>query len=101
MSEVVTYKNAGVDGCFCQIKLDSGERVLISIAQPGIELFELDQAGVVPIKTLVSWDIVDIGSAIQIFADLGFPEKPPLDAIKDRILKCRSIVELLQLCGQA
>ena len=50
MGEVITYMNAGEIGIFCQIKLDSEERILISIGKEddtsespgGIKILELD-----------------------------------------------------------
>lgn len=96
MSEVITYKNTA-EQCFCQLKLDSGERVLISIAQTGIKLFQLGLAGLVPIRTVAEWDIPQIWTAIRIFADLDAPQKPPLDTIRDRLLRCRSIADIEEL----
>jgi hypothetical protein len=96
MSEVITYKNSG-EGSFCQVKLDSGEHVLISIAQTGIKLFQLGLAGLVPTSTLADWSIAEIPSAIRVFADLDAPQKPPLDAIRDRILQCRSTSDIREL----
>ena len=68
MSEVITYKNTAKQ-CFCQLKLDSGERVLISIARTGVKLFQLGLAGLLPIRTLAEWDVPQIRTAIRIFAD--------------------------------
>jgi hypothetical protein len=97
MSKVITYKNASADGCYCQIQLDSGERVLISIAQSGIALFQLDVHGLTAIATLAEWSTGEIPEVIQLFADLAIPEKPPLDAIRDRLLQCSSILQLMEL----
>ena len=36
--------------------------------------------------------------AIQIFADSADPQKPPLDAIRDTILRCHSIADIEELC---
>jgi hypothetical protein len=100
MSEVITYKNT-VKQCFCQLKLDSGERVLISIAQTGIKLFQLGLAGLLPIRTVAEWDISQIRTAIRIFEDFDAPQKPPLDAIRDKLLHCRSIADIEDLITRA
>jgi hypothetical protein len=53
MSEVVAYRNDKYR-CFCQIKFDSGERILISIAsipKPSIKIFKLI-GGFLPIQTI-------------------------------------------------
>lgn len=81
-----------------QLQLDNGERILISIAQTGIALFKLDMAGLVPTQALFEWNISEVGSAIRLFADLSTPQKPPLDAMRDRLLQCRSVEEVLALC---
>jgi len=44
----VTYKNAGLSGVYSQIKLDSGERVMISIAASEIKIFRMKLGGLIP-----------------------------------------------------
>ena len=97
MSRIVTYANTP-EQCFCQIQLDSGERILISIAQTGIAIFELDSTGLVPTSTLFEWGIEDIGVAIRLFADFDDPQKPPLDAMRDALIRCPSIAAISDLC---
>ena len=58
MSKVVTYANSK-HLCYCQIKLDSGERVLISIAsdpKPSVQLKKLCFFGLWPIQTIWEYD---------------------------------------------
>ena len=93
MGKVITYKNEGSKGMFCQIKLESGERILISIAQNGVKIFKLGFMGMIPVKTL--WESNDIAHIVEIFADPANPEKPPLDAIRDELIDCKSIKEIL------
>lgn len=93
MGKIITYKNAGPKGMFCQIKLESGERILISIAQSGVKIFKLRFMGMIPVKTL--WELNDIVHMVEMFADPANPEKPPLDAIRDKLINCKSIKEVL------
>ena len=54
MGKVVTYGNSKYK-CFCQIKLDSGERLLISIVNiptPSVKLMKLRFFGLCPVQTI-------------------------------------------------
>jgi len=95
MASIVTYK----PGAYCQIKLDSGERVLISCATTGIKIMKLGLVGLVPTRTIADWPIAKLRSAIAIFADPSQPDLHPLDAIKNRLMSCPSIAEVEQLCA--
>ena len=64
--EIVTYKNTGPDGIFCQIKLNSGERVLISVGSGYIKIFKL-LFGFFPIKTI--WGPKSVAEASYIAKD--------------------------------
>lgn len=101
MGSVVTYKNDG-DKCFCQIKFESGERVLISIAgrpQPSIKVMRLTFAGMFPRNTVWELDSKKLDNPDQlakIIVKMFFPGKQlihPLDAIRDALLPCHSIQE--------
>lgn len=39
---------------YCQIKLDSGERILVSISNSDVKVFKLGFGGLLPTKTLLS-----------------------------------------------
>ena len=57
MTSVVTYAN-NERQAFCQIKFDTGERVLISIAglpKPSVKIMRLAFGGLFPVKTI--WGI--------------------------------------------
>lgn len=95
MAKVVNYK----EGRYCQLKLDSGERVLISIAQTGIKISKLRFGGIIPSNTICNWGASDLRSAIDIFADPNKPTKHPLDAIRDKLIECYSIEEIKQVCS--
>jgi hypothetical protein len=91
MGEVITYKNDEAH-CYCQVKLDSGERVLVSLGNGGIKVMELDPPGLLPVATL--WESSDARWIITTFLDpKREPVKHPLDAIRDRLLDCPSIAE--------
>jgi hypothetical protein len=98
MSKIVT-KNDNYQS-FCQIKLDDGNRILISVAQTGIKVMKLKWAGMVP-----SGDIFDI-STYDLFSDeyasarkkLTEKSLEPnmLDVFKDILLPCSSLEEVKQ-----
>lgn len=97
MSKVVTYSN-NPKGKFCQIKLDDGKRILISIAQPGIKIFKLGFFGTIPVATIFEISTLDLASdkyneAIQkIVKQTG--QLDPLDSLKELLISCKSIDEV-------
>jgi len=104
MGKVVTYKNNKYQ-CFCQIKLDNGEKVLISIASaptPSIKLMKLGFLGMWPIQTIWEYNPTMAGGydayvqkMMKMFQDpLAVELKHPLDILRDRILPCKSISEV-------
>lgn len=95
MAEVITYK----PGAYCQLKLASRERVLISCAQTGIKITKLGFGGLIPTKTIADWPISKLSSAIHIFADENNPSHHPLEAIKNKLMTCSSIREIEELCA--
>lgn len=95
MAEVISYK----PGAYCQLKLASRERVLISCAQTGIKIMKLGLGGLIPTKTIADWPVSRIEEAISIFADEGNPLQHPLEAIKNKLITCSSIREIEQLCS--
>ena len=111
MSKVVTYANNKYL-CYCQIKLDSGERVLISIAStptPCVKLKKLIFFGMWPIQTIWEYNPTMAGGyesyvrkMMQMFQDPSALEsKHPLDILRDRLLPCRSISEVLDSIFEA
>jgi hypothetical protein len=92
MAKIITYRNEGSKGVFCQLKLESGERILISMTQNNTKIFKLGLMGLVPMGTI--WESSDIEEMIRIFADPANPEKHPLDAIIGKLIDCKSIDEL-------
>ena len=78
MAEVITYK----PGAYCQLRLASRERVLISCAQTGIKIMKLGLGGLIPTKTIGDWLVSQLEAAIRIFADERNPSQHPLEAIR-------------------
>ena len=66
MSEVVRYSNTKLT-CYCQIKLDSGERILISIAtapKPCVKVIKLIWHGMLPIQTIWEYNPTLAGGTV-------------------------------------
>jgi len=61
MAKIITYK----EGAYCQIKFDSGERILISIAQTGIKIIQQKFMGLIPGPIIYECSLLDIKSAIE------------------------------------
>lgn len=104
MGKVVTYANNNYQ-CFCQIKLDNGERVLISIATaptPCVKLVKLVFFGLWPIQTIWEYNPTMAGGyeayvrkmMIMFQNPLDVEPKHPLDIFRDRLLLCKSISEV-------
>jgi hypothetical protein len=104
MAEVITYKNNKVQ-CFCQVKLDSGERVLISIASfpsPSVKLIRLGFMGLLPKETIWEYSAARAGgpdsyvnTLMSMLQDPTATEpKHPLDVMRDRLLSLGSIVDV-------
>lgn len=107
MSKVITYKNDKFR-CFCQIKFDNGERILISIASsqnPSVKISKLGLGGLIPIRTI--WEFTPtmaggydtyVRKLIAMFIDLEKnTNKHPLDAIRDKLLPSHSIDEAIRI----
>lgn len=92
MAKIITYKNEGAKGVFCQLKLESGERILISMTQKDTKIFKLGLMGLVPVGTV--WESSDIEEMIRIFANPTKPEQQPLEAIIEKLIECKSIEEV-------
>jgi len=104
MGKVVTYANNKYQ-CFCQIKLDNGERILISIASaptPNVKVKKLGFLGLWPIQTIWEYNPTMAGGydayvrkLMKMFQDpLAEEPKHPLDILRDRLLACKSISEV-------
>jgi hypothetical protein len=95
MAQVIAYK----PGAFCQLRLASRERVLISCAQSGIKIVKMGLGGLIPTKTIADWPVSRLEEATGIFADETNPSQHPLDAIRNKLMTCSSIRDIEQLCS--
>ena len=100
MGEVVTYSCTETTA-FCQLKLDSGERILISLAGspgPSIKIVKLALGGLIPVKTI--WGTDSPGrETLRLFGDRAYEVdsgKGILDLYKDELIRCKSIAEVRQ-----
>lgn len=104
MGTVMTYANNKYQ-CFCQVKLESGERILISIASaptPSVKIMKLILFGLIPFQTIWEYSPTMAGGyeayvrkMIMMFQDpLASEPKHPLDILRDRLLPCRSILDV-------
>lgn len=99
MSEIITYKNSP-SGKYCQIKLDDGNRILISIAQTGVKVMKLKWGGMIP-----SRDIFDITTQ-ELFSEKYKPAREKLteksiamdmlDVFKEILIECCSLEEAVK-----
>ena len=111
MSEVIVYANS-VLRSYCQIKLDSGERVLISILsnrKAGVKVMKLSLFGFWPTATLWEYTPTKAGgeetffqNMIAMFPDtLSAERRHPLDIVCERLLLCKSTAEVRTSLQQA
>lgn len=91
MGKVITYKNEGAKGVFSQIKLDSGERVLISIAANEIKIFKLKFFGAIPSATI--WEYPNLYEFFDLLTANGYSEHP-LDVLVEKVKNFNSIGHL-------
>ena len=103
MAKIITYAN-NERQCFCNIQLDSGERVMISIAAaptPSTKLFQMAFLGLFPRKVI--WELNPqmaggydgyIRRLMEIFASEPPAMTHPLDAIRDFVVPQPSIAAL-------
>jgi len=108
MGKVISYMNAAELGIFCQIELESKERIFISMGRDeespdspcGVKIFEMDSEGVYPIEKI--WGSCDF-LRLQLYFGIqedGTPcEKYFLDCIRDRLINCSSIKEVKAKLG--
>lgn len=104
MGKVVTYANNNYL-CYCQIKFENGEIVLISIVTvptPSVKIKKLIFFGLLPIQTIWEYDPKMAGGYEHYIRNMMimFQEpsavdlKHPLDILRDRLLPCKSISEV-------
>ena len=62
VAQVITHK----PGAYCQLKLNSGDRLLISIARPGIKIVKLRFGGLIPGRTIANWTPSELANAVAV-----------------------------------
>lgn len=94
MSKIISYKS-GSNAKYCQIKLNDGNRVLISIAQVGIKISKLKWGGLIPSETIFEISTPVLFSKEYKFARERLTERTleidMLDVFKEVLLKVDSI----------
>ena len=91
MGKIITYKQEGPDGIFSQIKLNNGERVLISIAASEIKIFKMKFLGMIPIGTI--WEYPSLQEFYELTEKGGYDEMP-LDLLVNQVKNFDSVVQL-------
>jgi hypothetical protein len=90
----VTYRNDATH-CFCHVRLDSGERVLVSGGKGEIKLLKLGFGGMVPLRTISRLSAAQIAQLFKpMLADASYPLLHPLDMMAMMIAGMPSIADL-------
>lgn len=89
MSRIITYK----EGCYSQIKLTSGERIMLSVAQSGIVIFKMRFLGVIPGPKIVEWLPNDLGRFMLLFGGAS-PNQTPFKFTVEKLCSFDSIKQL-------
>lgn len=79
--------------CFARLKLDSGEQIMISVAQSGVKIFKMKWAGLFRATTL--WESKTIAEVAEKFFDDEKPLQRPLDSIIDKLIDSRNAAEVV------
>ena len=102
MSTVVTYGNDHKQ-CFCQIRLDSGERILIGMYNnptPTFKICKVRFGGLIPTDTIWEFTAEMAGGKPELYLKVMMMFDAngahPLDAVRDVLLRCGSIIEVRQ-----
>ena len=86
MGKIITYRNEGTKGVFCQIMLNNNERLLISLAGNYVKVFKLILGGRIPGKTVWKLEIFILQELLQ----RNDIYEHPLDVFKNKIVDCNS-----------
>ncbi len=94
MGEVLAYKNEPHHRMYCQLRLDSGERILISITDSGIRISKLGFGGRIRTFTIWKCERDDIRDTLELFRHSTKPMTSALDAIRDKLVDFQSIADI-------
>ena len=89
MPRVITYK----EGCFSTVQLDSGEKVMLSVAQTGIVIYQMKFLGMLPGRKIAQWTVQNLPDFIARLGGTG-PTGSPFRYAVDQIAAFPSIREL-------
>lgn len=81
--------------CFATIRLDSGERVMVSIAWGDVRIMKMSWGGIWPAETL--WKSSNADEIAATFFNGGSPTERPLVSIRNAFLNCQSTDEVRTL----
>jgi hypothetical protein len=94
ITEVITYRR----NAYFNLKMASGERVLVSIAKTGFKIIQMKFGGIIPARTIVDWPVAEVDAAFELFEVESTPTQHLLDAIMIKLLTCTSIKDIEQFC---
>ena len=90
------------------LKLPSRERVLVSVAEPGVKISKLSFGGMISTKTICNWsaqpgtkgEIASLDQAMRYFMSSGPNTGRLADIIAAGIMReCKSIDDIRKLCA--
>ncbi len=103
-ASVIAYRNTDRQ-CFCQLRLPSGHRVLISIAsapQPSVKIFRMALGGILPVQTL--WELNPrmaggYAQYVQRLVDMFATSegRHPLDEIRDALITAQDAADVSRI----
>jgi hypothetical protein len=94
----VLRERDGSGRCFATIKLDSGEQVMISVAQTGVQIFRMKWGGLMPAGILweSAWDGPNLMRIASRIADVE-PRPRLLPILRDMVLQCPDTAAVARL----
>ena len=89
MSQIITYQ----EGCYAQIRLTSGERIMLSCAEMGVTIFKMRCFGLIPGPKIAEWKMNDLERFMVLFG--GAPaSQTPFNYTVQKLAAFDSIEEL-------
>lgn len=95
MAQIITYK----EGAYSQIRLSSGERILLSVGQSGIAIFKLYFFGFFPGRKLAEWHSSQLADFMFFFG--GAPlNQTPFNYTVNKLTSFDNILSLSKFLAQ-
>ena len=95
MSQIITYK----EGCYSQIKLTSGERIMLSCTEGGVTILKMRFFGVVPAFKIAEWKLKDLSRFMFLFGGAP-PNQTPFNFTVQKLTSFKSIEQLRKFVKQ-